>query len=812
MYRVVETAAAEIVFAGDQGEVLRLSFPAPQIVRVTHTLGRAIQDSPSRIVVERAPRAHCTCVAREGWFDVVSAGLRLRVDEQTGALSYYNAMGVLLTREPARGGRWLTPKSVYRNVYPAAATAETSINTDGVRAAAAPAATVLDRMAFAARLEFEFQPEEALFGLGSHEEGYANLRGRVRELYQQNMKAVVPMLVSTRGYAVLLDCCSLMLFRDDMEGSSWWADVVEELDYYVMAGATHDALMESYRLLTGPAPMLPLWAFGYIQSKERYVTGAEMVEVVREYRARRVPLDAVVLDWKSWPNGPGWGQKSLDSMRFASGTAVADALHALHAHWMISLWPIMTGACEDQQEMQRGGHMLGNQATYNAFSAEARALYWKQAERGLWSRGVDAWWCDCTEPFEADWAGAEKPEPEVRLRINTEAAKQYLDAGDLNAFSLLHSQGIYEGQRSVTSHRRVLNLTRSAYAGQHRYGTVTWNGDICATWEWLRISIAEGVHFCATGEPYWSVDIGGFFVQHDPTLWFWRGSFNAGCRGLTPPDLLAPDCADTGCTDLGFHELYTRWLQYAVFLPMFRSHGTDAPREVWRFGEPGGRFYDTLVRFIHLRYELLPYLYSLASRVSRHGAAMLRSLALEFPADVVTHDIGTQFLCGPALLVCPVVEPMYYGPGSTPLSHAKTMAVYLPSGADWYCFWSNRSFKPGWHTVAAPLETMPVFVRAGSVVPMAEPVQHTGQLATAHCTLRVYAGADCSFAWYEDEGDGYAYEQGAFTLTPIAWSEATRRLTLGERQGSFAGMAAARTVTVQCIMPHAVRQVSLTLT
>jgi alpha-D-xyloside xylohydrolase len=316
--------------------------------------------------------------------------------------------------------------------------------------------------------------------------------------------------------------------------------------------------------------MLPKWAFGYVQSKERYVNARELVDVVREYRRRKIPLDVIVLDWKSWPNGAGWGQKNFDPVRFPDPKALTTELHAVGARLMVSIWPIMTGDCPNQVELRDRGLMLGNQSTYNAFLPEAREIYWQQAERGLFAHGVDAWWCDCTEPFEADWSGETKPEPQPRLLLNTEAAKKYLDHGQINTYSLPHSQGIYEGQRRVTNAKRVINLTRSGYAGQHRYATVCWNGDVCATWQTLRNCIPEGVNFCATGEPFWTVDIGGFFINNDPKLWFWSGDYADGCRGLTDMNALEPDPNDTGCCDLGFWELYVRWLQYATFLPMFR--------------------------------------------------------------------------------------------------------------------------------------------------------------------------------------------------------------------------------------------------
>lgn len=775
-------------------KLLRLSFPNASCVRVTYTEGRPFQDKPSRIVVAQGPGVEPKVSEDAESFSIATGALTVVLQKATGALSYWNGAGKLLTREPPRGGRWMTPKKLYRNIFAKGCENAATLGVDGVRATAAPYETVFDRMAFEAKLEFCFSDDEALFGLGSHEEGYGNLRGRSRELYQQNMKAVVPCFASTRGYAVLLDCCSLMTFRDDEHGSCWSADAVEELDFYVIAGANFEEVMRGYRLLTGAIPLPPRWIFGYVQSKERYVNAEEILAVVREYRRRGIPLDTIVLDWKSWPNGAGWGQKSFDPQRFSDPEAMIAKLHGMGVHLMMSIWPIMTGGCADQVEMLDRGGMLGDQATYDAFSAEARATYWEQAERGLFSKGVDAWWCDCTEPFEADWNGAVKPEPHARLTMNTEVLKRYLDATESNAYSLLHAQGIYEGQRAETDGKRVVNLTRSSYAGQSRYGTITWNGDVSATWETLRRSIAEGIHFCASGEPYWTVDIGGFFIANDPKFWFWSGDYAEGCRGLTNIDALEPDPQDTGCRDLGYWELYTRWLQYGAFLPIFRSHGTDAAREIWRFGEPGTPFYDAIARFIRLRYELLPYIYSLAAEVTLRASPMLRAVALEFPEDRAAHELADQFFFGPALLVCPVIRPMYYEAGSRPLDEtSKTRRVYLPKGCRWFDFWTGAAYDGEQEIPAhAPLEIVPLFVRAGSILPMTEAMQFVDERRDAPYEIRVYSGRDAAFTIYEDEGDSYGYEHGACARVRLRWNEAARQLTLGEREGEYPGMAGER--------------------
>src|SRR5260221_275844 len=630
---------------------------------------------------------------------------------------------------------------------------------------------VIDRQAYHSKLEFEWVDGEALYGLGSHEEGMMNLRGQHQFLYQENMKAVVPILLSTRGYGIILDSYSLMTFHDDAFGSYVWTDVVDELDYYFIYGQEFDQIIQGVRQLTGKAPMLPRWAFGYIQSKERYISQDELIAVVKEYRKRSLPLDCIVLDWKSWPAGLG-GQKTFDRTRFPDPTSMTTELHRLNARLMISIWPIMNPGGDNWSEMRDQGYLLGNQGTYDAFQDKARDLYWEQANKGLFSHDIDAWWCDCTEPFQADWTGTFEPEPEERLRINTQEAKRYLDPQYINAYSLMHSRGIYEGQRKITSDKRVVNLTRSAYAGQHRYGTITWSGDVAANWETLRRQIPAGLNFCATGSPYWTLDIGAFFVKNLPNLWFWRGDY------------------DQGVDDLGYCELYVRWFQYGAFLPMFRAHGTDTPREIWRFGNPGDPMYDALVKFLHLRYRLLPYIYSLSGLTTQEDYTILRALPFDFRCDSATHNIADQFMFGPAFLVNPVTQAMYYAAGSTALDGtSKTRSVYLPDGVDWYDFWTGKRYSGGQTIVAdAALDKMPLYVRSGSIVPVGPDIQYADEQTNAALELRIYSGNDGSFTLYDDEGDNYNYEQGHFATVQISWDDQNRLLTLHDRQGSYPGI------------------------
>ena len=766
-------AALKIELAG---RFLELTPYSDSIIRVRYALTQEFSVKPSLMIVDSPSLPTSFDLSETDESIVVSTPkLSIQINRQTGAFTYLDGSGLLLTKEPDRGGKTLMPVDVVKSVFDETAEAQIRKDADGVHAATTAVKQIVDRQAFHTKLEFEWMPGEALYGLGSHEEGMMNLRGQHQYLYQQNMKAVVPVLLSTRGYGILLDSYSLMTFHDDAFGSYLWTDVDEELDYYFIYGPEFDQIVQGIRQLTGKAPMLPRWAFGYIQSKERYVSQTELIDVVREYRKRGLPLDCIVQDWKSWPRDL-WGQKTLDPERFPDPNEMTSEIHQLNAHMMISIWPNMNPGGDNWREMRDQGYLLGNQGTYDAFQEKARALYWKQANDGLFAHGIDAWWCDCTEPFQADWKGAFEPEPEERLRIDTEEAKRYLDPEYISAYSLLHSQGIYEGQRKVNADKRVVNLTRSAYAGQQRYATITWSGDVSATWDTLRKQIADGLNFCATGMPYWTVDIGAFFVKNDPNLWFWSGDF------------------DLGVADMGYRELYVRWFQYAAFLPMFRAHGTDTPREIWRFGSPGDAMYEALVKFLRLRYRLMPYIYSLAGQITQDGYTMLRALPFDFRADPASYNIGDQFMFGPAFLVNPVTTPMYFSAGSTEIEGtSKTRAVYLPLESDWYDFWTGQRYAGGQTICAdAALDTMPLYVRSGSIVPIGPDITYTDERPNAPLELHIYPGQDDSFTLYEDEGDNYNYEQGQFSLIRLSWDDTVRRFTVHERQGSYPGMPASR--------------------
>ncbi|WP_407270895.1 TIM-barrel domain-containing protein [Radiobacillus sp. PE A8.2] len=769
------------VFLKTSEGIMQVTFCAPGIARIRYTLESTFSDKESLMVTQSFDDKDIQFNVYEDdhHLELSTNLLTIRIEKSTCAFTYLDANGCLITKEPSKGGKTLERTDVVRTVFDDTTELQTNIGADGLRVNVDGLKQKVDRQAFHTKLAFEWQQDEALYGLGSHEEGMFNLRGKHQYLYQQNMKAVVPALISTRGYGILIDSYSNMAFRDDAFGSYLWTDTDDEMEFYFIYGPEFDQIIQGVRYLTGEVPMLPKWAFGYIQSKERYVSQQELIDTVKAYRDRNLPLDCIVLDWRSWV-GELWGQKTLDPDRFPDPDAMMEDIHALHAKLMVSIWPIMNKGGDNHKEMSENGFLLGNQANYDAFQEEARQLYWKQANEGLFSHGIDAWWCDCTEPFEADWTGAVKPEPEQRMLINTAEAKRYLDPEYINAYSLLHSKGIYEGQRAVTTKKRVVNLTRSSYAGQHRYGTITWSGDIVAKWETLRMQIADGLNFCMTGSPYWTFDIGAFFVQNKPDLWFWDGDYNKGVE------------------DLGYRELYVRWFQAGSFLPMFRSHGTDTPREIWRFGKPGEPMYDTLVKYLKLRYKLMPYIYSMAGAVAHDGYTMFRALPFDFRNDANTYDIDDQFMFGSAFMAAPVMTAMYYGPDSRKLKETnKNRIVYLPSGT-WYDYWSDERII-GNKTIStrADLETMPLFVRAGSIVPTGPDIQFTDDEPDATIHLKIYPGTNGSFTLYEDEGDNYNYEEGAYSTIEMNWVNGQRTLILQKRDGSFEGMPYKRQFSIE---------------
>lgn len=761
----------------EQG-MLKVEFVTPDIVRVQYTKENTWMGNGTDVCVPRISdkpvRLKYTKETDCCWLK--SDSLMVRVGLNTASITYLDKEGRLLLREnqkiPRVGEKKVTEQAIYDEH-----SKQIKKTADGDKEIKSILRRDTIGHTWKYRINFEWQPLEALYGWGAHMEDYMNLRGKELYLCQHNLKAMVPVVNSTAGYGLLFDAGCAMMFKDNSEGSFVELEAAKQIDYYFMKGRTMDAVVANYRLLTGNSPMMPLYLFGYIQSKERYVSSDDLIHTLKEYRQRQIPIDMIVQDWNYWPQGQ-WGSMSMNPEFYPDKRKLADEIHSLHAKLMISIWPNAMN-CPQQEDFKRKGLLLNGTSVYDAFNPSARELYWSYANKEFFSNGFDAWWCDASEPLDADWTfmkdGYGIDNHRQRWELNTNLLSSVLGAERSQLYSLYHAMGIYENQRLVNENKRVVNLTRSSYAGQQRYSTITWNGDTRATWQSFAQMIPAGLNFMATGCPYWTVDIGAFFTKNG-AQWFWKGDY------------------DKGVADMAYRELYTRMFQYGAFLPVFRSHGSDTPREVWRFGKPGEPFYESLIKMIHLRYRLLPYIYSLAGKVHRDNYTMTRALAFDFSADTRVADLKDEFMLGPALLVAPVTTPMYYSVDSRPLENIeKIRRVYLPAGAGWTDFWTGEKYKGGqWIVSEAAIDKIPLLVRQGSIIPMGPVMQYTSEKVDAEWEIRIYPGADSSFTVYEDEGDNYNYEKGKSSSFEMKWDDKNHTLTLSDRKGEYAGMPVCR--------------------
>ena len=757
----------------EQG-VLRVEFPEADIVRVRLSENSDFVDNKTTVVLPEALN-HLVKVKlekREGVFVLTSDSLQVRVDEKTGAISYFDRQGNLLLAErddmPKQGESIALENITYD---PKSSRIERTADGEKVVMDVLKRDTVGTSWHWQVR--FAFPADEPLYGWGSHMEDLLDLKGQKLWLCQHNLKAMVPVISTPSGYGLLFDAGCGMRFDDSDSQGLVELEAAQGLDYYFMKGASMDRVVNRMRTLTGQSPMMPRYLFGYIQSKERYHSSAEIIETMRQFRSRRIPIDMIVQDWNYWPEG--WGMMKMDTRYYPDPQALADTVHQLHGRLMVSIWPNPQGNPQEKDFKERG-YML-NRSFINVFDEEARAYYWTWANREFFhdGKGFDAWWCDCTEPTDGDW----KPMPEGygwdshadRWKLNLEAQNAVMGAERASLYSLFDARGIYENQRKTTDRKRVVNLTRSSFAGQQRYATISWNGDTYASWTSLRRQIPMGLNFMATGCPYWTVDAGTFFTSTG-MQWFWKGEFPEGCK------------------DPAYREFYLRMCQWAVYLPVFRSHGTDTPREPWNYGDPSNPYYDALVRNIERRYELLPYIYSMAAKVTSDNYTMARMLAFDFPRDVEARACKTEYMFGPAFLVCPVTHP---------LSETSKLDVYLLAGAQWQDAVGNVH-EGGQHLLCdVSLNEIPVFVRRGSIVPKSPVIQYSDELPAQTLTIEVIPGKDAGFDLYEDDGITYDCEKGQYTIIPLRWNEQTRSLTIGKREGSFPGMKQQRNFVVKVI-------------
>lgn len=595
-------------------------------------------------------------------------------------------------------------------------------------------------------VEDRFGPDatEALYGLGQHQSGMFNYRGSVVELGQNNTDIAIPLVVSSKGYAILWNTASFSYFdnRFPLE-LNLESMAVSQIDYYILYGPQMDSIIHQYRSMTGHVPLFPEWAYGLFQSKDRYKTQAEILSIAAEYRARHIPMDAIVQDWFWWNNG-GKGDPIYNS-GYTDVPAELKTLHDEHVHAMISAWALMDSTSENFKQMVQKGFEIDDTQAYDPTNPAARDFFWNQFVGKLFAQGWDAFWLDSSEPEEAWPHIGDAILRDKQLHIGS--GLEYT-----NVFPLEHAAGVSEHWKQTNPEKRVFLLTRSAFMGQQRVGAVVWSGDVYSSWWALRRQVPAGLNFALSGFPYWTTDIGGYHpLNYAQTM---------------PP---------------GYQELYARWFEYGAFCPVFRTHGHRDHNEMWVYDQ----VFPTLLAVDRLRYRLLPYVYSLAWKVTNEDYTIQRPLVMDFREDPATLEIGDQFMFGPDLLVSPVLT-----------EHATSRLAYLPAGTEWYDFWTGERTAGGASiTAPAPLDRIPLDVRAGSILPLGPVIEYAGQ-ATDPIELRIYPGADGNFTLYEDEGDSFRYEKGVHATIPIHWDDATRTLTLGARDGSYPGMPPDHTFNV----------------
>jgi alpha-D-xyloside xylohydrolase len=865
---------------------IKVQFYTDNIVRVVKWVKEGSSEKKSLSVLPQSlPVISLTTDETNAAITLKSASLAIIIDKATGNIQYTSLTGEQLLAET--GQTMLTP-----------------VVFSGDKG-------------FAMQQNFTLTPDEGIYGLGQHQDGFFNYRGKEVVLVQSNTEAVNPFLVSTKNWGILWDNYSKTIFNDGPKGTSVWSDMGDNIDYYFVKGDNIDKVVSGYRYLTGKAPMYGKFAYGYWQSKEHYDTQEELLTVARKYRKLKIPIDNMIQDWDYWNGNKNWGSMEFDKTLFPEPQKMMDELHRMNYHAIISIWPAIGPNTAFYKEMEKYQGFLYPTVGWagfkyiDAYNPVCMDLYCKYLNEGIYSKGLDGWWMDSTEPDVVCALTKESSNYELKRMDNN-----YLGsfARYLNPYSLVMTDAVHKNWRNQTSERRAYILTRSCFAGQQRNAATTWSGDIGANWQVYRNQISAGTNHCMSGIPYWTFDIGAF------VLGAYDGVFNTG--GKQP----------------AYQELYTRMFQLGAFCPIFRSHGSETPREIWEMGD----FTPSLIKFDNLRYRLLPYIYSLAWKVTSEDYTIMRGLPMDFSADKNTYNIDDQFMFGPSIMVNPVTEFMYHRPptGSVvvpatvfktndgqpglvakyyktkdyknlskeqidpnininwyggrpdyvtdsmysirwkgklvpaesgkyqfhmksfdakrviidgkvlpvvytsteqytalveleagkeygfvvenennqtgaarmilnwktpsmwaldaePVTTAKVKEVYLPAETSWYDFWTGKTYSGGQKvTLEAPIDKMPLLVRAGSIIPMGPFVEYSTQKPADPLELRIYKGANGNFTLYEDENDNYNYEKGLYATILFNWDDASNTLTIGDCKGEFPGMLKKRTIKV----------------
>ena len=756
---------------------VEIQFYGPATVRVLKSpVGKTFTKESLSVV--KKPETTKLAISQKG--DVISLKsnkLKVDVDVKSGIITYFTPAGIQLLSEKEASATF------------------TDFNDAGSKT-------------YTVNQSFTLDKDEAIYGLGQQQRGKLSLRHAKINMVQGNTDDYVPFLVSTKGYGLFWDNYSPTTFEDKPESASFKSEVGDCIDYYFMLGGNIDGSIACMRDLTGQAPMFPLWTFGYWQSKERYKSQNELVGVVQKYREQGVPLDGIIQDWQYWGNNYLWNAMEFLNTEFPNPQKMVNDIHNLNAHLIISIWSSFGPQTKQYREMKPQG-MLLNFGTwpqsgletwppnreypsgvepYDPYNPEARNIYWKYLNKGLFTLGMDGWWMDSTEPDHLDF----KPS-DFDLKTYMGSFRKVR-----NAFPLMAVGGVATNQRATSSDKRVFILTRSAFAGQQRYGANTWSGDVNSSWQSLRNQIPAGLNFSMSAIPYWNTDIGGFFAGA------YNKSWNDGSGARNP----------------SFQELYVRWLQFGAFTPMMRSHGTDVPREIYNFGKKGEPIFDAIAKSINLRYSLLPYIYSAAWDITNNQSTMMRALVMDFNDKKVV-DMNNEYMFGKSILVAPIVNAQYTsetvvktdensGWNKDDKKDEKEMAVdftqqksskaYLPAGTSWFDFWSNQKYDGGQEvTLATTIDKIPLFIKAGSIVPFGPQVQFATEKKWDDLEIRVYPGANAEFTLYEDENDNYNYEKGIYSTISFTWNDAKKSLTINDRKGTFPGMLGTRKFNIVVI-------------
>ena len=716
--------------------VLRLEVKAEDLIHVTY----------SPLDFQGPERASDWVVVKKDWpaaaFDVsengraitlATAKLRVVIERESGAVHYIAPEGATAAGATGPGSK-------------GGALRGKLLTTDGYRSLRP--VEVNGEQTFHAEVVFPiYGSHEGLYGLGQHQAGVWNYRGETVDLSQENTNIAIPLLISTNGYGIFWNNSSRSRVNNRFIHALYLsAEVADRVDYYFIYGPEPDAIVGRYRELTGEVPLFGRWAYGFWQCKNKYQSQAEIEGVAAKYRAEHIPVDNIVQDWFWWVT---MGEMKWNP-HYPDPQGMIDTLHKEHFHLMVSIWPYFRPGSATYDEFDKNGwfiaktvqgsfHPVG-QALYDPTNPAARKKYWENANTALFQKGVDAWWLDTDEP-----------ETEGREDNILTTNKMALGSGAryANVYPLFHTGGVSEGQRAASDAKRVFILSRSAYAGAQRFGVTAWSGDVLSDWLTFQRQISAGLNYSISGMPYWTTDIGGFISG---------GNLN----------------------DPKFRELFVRWFEFGAFSPIFRVHGTRNPdeNELWSYGPEAEKI---LVDYDTLRYRLMPYIYSQAWQVTSHHGTLMRPLVMDWREDVEAENTGDEYLFGPSILVAPV-----YTEGAT------SRTVYLPK-ATWYDFWTGGRQEGGKRIEAdAPLSKLPLFVRAGAIVPMGPAMEWSTEKQEDPIDLRVYPGADGDFVLYEDENDGYAYEKGAHATIAMHWDDGAKTLTIGAREGSFKGMPMGR--------------------